>query len=154
MPSFGMQTRWFYCVVVLVTILAPLGMGAQSQPDIPTIAPDRLSTVLSGSGPKPLVLQVGPHLLYRTAHIRGAQYAGPASEPAGIELIRNRVHGLKHGAAIVIYCGCCPWNHCPNIHPAYAELQKMGFTNVKALYLPNNFKTDWHDKGYPTETGD
>jgi hypothetical protein len=27
----------------------------------------------------------------------------------------------------------------------------MGFKNVKALELPENLKTDWIDKGYPTE---
>jgi hypothetical protein len=26
----------------------------------------------------------------------------------------------------------------------------MGFTNVKALYIANNFGTDWVDKGYPS----
>jgi hypothetical protein len=29
----------------------------------------------------------------------------------------------------------------------------MGFTNVKALYLANNFGADWADKGYPVEAG-
>jgi hypothetical protein len=29
----------------------------------------------------------------------------------------------------------------------------MGFTNVKALYLANNFGADWADKGYPVEPG-
>jgi hypothetical protein len=26
----------------------------------------------------------------------------------------------------------------------------MGFSNVKVLYIANNFGTDWLDKGYPT----
>jgi hypothetical protein len=29
----------------------------------------------------------------------------------------------------------------------------MGFTNVKVLYLTDNFGTDWADKGYPVERG-
>jgi hypothetical protein len=29
----------------------------------------------------------------------------------------------------------------------------MGFTNAKVLHLPEYFKTDWIDKGYPVETG-
>jgi hypothetical protein len=29
----------------------------------------------------------------------------------------------------------------------------MGFTNVKVLYLANNFGADWADKGYPVEQG-
>jgi hypothetical protein len=29
----------------------------------------------------------------------------------------------------------------------------MGFTNVKALYLADNFGADWAGKGYPVEQG-
>lgn len=142
--------------VLVIASAGALGIAAAqtSSPDIPNISAEDLAKVLKSSGPKPLILQVGPQMLYRTAHIQGAEYAGMAAEPAGLQKLRDRVKGLKHNAAIVIYCGCCPWEHCPNIHPAYAELHKMGFSNVKALYLPNNFKTDWHDKGYPTQSGE
>jgi len=34
---------------------------------------------------------------------------------------------------------------------AYRFLVGMGFTNVKALYLPNNFGDDWASKGYRVE---
>jgi hypothetical protein len=27
----------------------------------------------------------------------------------------------------------------------------MGFTHVRALYVPSNFKADWIDQGYPVE---
>jgi hypothetical protein len=30
----------------------------------------------------------------------------------------------------------------------------MGFSNVKVLYVANNFGTDWVDKGYPTVKGE
>jgi len=30
----------------------------------------------------------------------------------------------------------------------------MGFTNVKVLYISNNFGTDWVSKGYPVAKGD
>jgi hypothetical protein len=52
---------------------------------------------------------------------------------------------------IVIYCGCCPWEKCPNIRPAFAALQEMGFTHVKALYVPDNLAKDWIGKGFPTD---
>jgi hypothetical protein len=29
----------------------------------------------------------------------------------------------------------------------------MGFTNVKVLYLADNFGADWVDRGYPVERG-
>jgi len=142
-------------VLFALSVCAVAQQPAPKAPqDIATISAQQLAAILDAKGAKPLVLQVGPQMLYRTAHIQGAEYAGMAAEPAGLQKLRDRVQKLKRTAEIVIYCGCCPWEHCPNIHPAYAELHKMGFTNVKALYLPNNFKTDWHDKGYPTQTGD
>jgi thiosulfate/3-mercaptopyruvate sulfurtransferase len=54
----------------------------------------------------------------------------------------------------VLYCGCCPWSHCPNVHTAYQELQALGFTSVKVLYIADDFGTDWVDKGYPTAKGE
>jgi hypothetical protein len=35
----------------------------------------------------------------------------------------------------VIYCGCCPWTHCPNMKPADDALHAMGFTKVKSLSI-------------------
>ena len=132
----------------------PRAQHSETQQEMPRISPEDLTAVLRGSGAKPLVLQVGVARLFRYAHIRDSEYAGPASEAAGIEMLRKRVQALPRTASIVIYCGCCPWEHCPNVHPAYDELRKMGFSNVRALYLPNNFKSDWDDKGYPTAKGE
>jgi hypothetical protein len=53
----------------------------------------------------------------------------------------------------VLYCGCCPWNRCPNIEPAFSKLKEMGFTDVKVLYLAENFGADWAAKGYSVEKG-
>lgn len=99
-----------------------------------------------------MILQVGSRLMFQEAHIRGAEYAGPGSDEAGLSLLRKRVAALGHGTPIVIYCGCCPWSHCPNIWPAYQTLIRMGFTQVKALYIADNFGTDWVSKGYPVES--
>jgi thiosulfate/3-mercaptopyruvate sulfurtransferase len=142
-------------IAVVLLSLTVAGAAQQGKPqEMPRISPEDLAAVLRGSGAKPLVLQVGVARLFRYAHIRGSEYAGPASEPEGIEMLRKRVQALPRTASIVIYCGCCPWEHCPNVKPAYDELRKMGFRNVKALYLPNNFKFDWDDKGYPTAKGE
>jgi hypothetical protein len=118
------------------------------------INPDELVKVLQSSGgEKPVILNVGPHLVYMQAHIPTAEYVGAASDPQGIESLRRRVKSLPHDRFIVLYCGCCPWSHCPNVRPAYNELHKTGFTNVKVLYIADNFGTDWVDKGYPTIKG-
>ena len=102
---------------------------------------------------KPLILQVGSHMLFAQAHIPGSEYIGPGSQPAGIQQLRNRVNSLSRKKLIVLYCGCCPLNRCPNLGPAFAKMSEMGFTNVKVLYLANNFGADWADKGYPVEHG-
>lgn len=95
-----------------------------------------------------LILQVGSRTLFDEAHIPGSEYAGPGSQPQGREMLRHRVAGLPRNSAVVIYCGCCPWNHCPNIGPAWRLLHQMGFTHVKALYLADNLGADWISRGY------
>ncbi len=114
---------------------------------------DLLDILQAPKGEKPLILNIGPHLLYMQAHIPGSEYIGAGSESQGIESLRRRVKPLPHNKFIVLYCGCCPWSHCPNVRPAYSELHKAGFTNVKVLYIADNFGTDWVYKGYPTIKG-
>ena len=118
------------------------------------ITPDELARSLQSAKQKPLVLQVGPRTLYAQAHIPGAEFMGAGSSDAGQQKLRERVKSLPHNTAIVIYCGCCPWGNCPNMHPAYQLLHSLGFTNVKALYIADNFGTDWVSKGYPVAKGD
>ena len=113
------------------------------------VQPKELASQISTKGP--VVIQVGPNVLYRSKHIPGALYAGPGNTPAGIALLRSAVEKLPHDREIVIYCGCCPWDVCPNIKPAMEVLRTMGFSRVKALYLPTNFKKDWIDAGLPTQ---
>jgi len=113
------------------------------------ITTDELAKELKNSKThKPLILQVGFKFLYNTGHIPASKYVGPASEKSGIKSIKNEVKSLKKNKSIVIYCGCCPWGHCPNIRPAYKTLKDLGFTNVKVLYIPQDFGKDWADAGY------
>ena len=63
----------------------------------------------------------------------------------------STVVSVSKKKTIVLYCGCCPWNRCPNLGPAFKHLQELGFTNVKVLYLADNLGTDWVAKGYPVE---
>lgn len=130
---------------------------AGSAVTIPTgqlMQPTELNQLLSAAGgQKPLVLQVGSKVLFTESHIKGAEYAGPGARDEGLKALRDRVSALPRTSFIVIYCGCCPWSRCPNIAPAYKALTEMGFTHVKALYLENNFGTDWAGKGYAVESG-
>src|SRR5579862_9123710 len=98
-----------------------------------------------------LVIHVGFPVLYRSAHITGSAYAGPGSKDEGIADLRKAVAGQPRSREIILYCGCCPWDKCPNIRPAFAALRDMGFTHLRVMVVPQNLKTDWVDKGYPTE---
>ncbi len=145
--------------VALLMACAAVGALAQTKPaDIPAAAliqPADFAKLLQASnGNKPLVIQVGSRVLYAEAHIPGAEYLGPASSDDSRQKLRERVQELPHNQPIVLYCGCCPWSHCPNVKPAFQELQALGFTNVKVLYIANNFGADWVEKGYPVTRGE
>jgi hypothetical protein len=128
--------------------------SALSIPNAQLLQPEELNRLLHAKGEeKPLVLQVGSHVLFAESHIQGAEYAGPGSQPAGLNLLQQRVSFLSKKSFIVLYCGCCPWNRCPNLGPAYWQLHNLGFTRVKVLYLADNFGAGWASKGYPVESG-
>jgi len=125
-------------------------LAAVEAADLPVIQPQDAAAALAASR-KPVVLYVGFNVLYRSKHIPGAVYAGPAGRPEGLELLKKSVANLAKDRDIFLYCGCCPWDKCPNIRPAVEMLTGMGFTRVKAIHLPQDFKFDWIDKGYPVE---
>ena len=131
-------------ILSLLPVCALLLMSADST----LIEPPGLVARLSS---KPAIFHVGPNVLYRSKHIPGAIYAGPGSKSEGLALLKESVSGLPRDREIVIYCGCCPWDRCPNVQPAMALLNEMGFKRVKALHLAQNFKTDWIDHNYPIE---
>lgn len=121
---------------------------------IPTehlIQADVLNKLLQTQANQPLVLQVGSKLMFAEAHIRGSQYVGPGSTSAGLQALESVVASSPKNRLIVLYCGCCPWGRCPNVGPAFKHLRDLGYTNVKVLYLANNFGDDWVSKGYVTE---
>ncbi len=136
----------------------PFTQAATTQSDSSApqlIQPEELARSLQSSkGDDALILQVGFHVLYLQAHIPHAAYIGPASGQEGLQQLRKRVAALPHSQPIVLYCGCCPWSKCPNVNPAYKQLRDMGFTNVKVLYIADNFGKDWVDKGYPVARGE
>ena len=145
----------FFIGIITLTLAWPLIADQASLiPSSRLISPEDLVKILqSGNGEKPLAIQVGSHVLYSEAHIPGSQYLGPASTEGGLQLLRKRMDTLPRNKFIVLYCGCCPWSHCPNIKPADDALRAMGFTNVRVLYIADNFGVNWVDKGYPFAKG-
>ncbi|MBZ5620032.1 MAG: rhodanese-like domain-containing protein [Acidobacteriia bacterium] len=119
--------------------------------DLPVIQPKDLAAQLRSPAARPAIIQVGPNLLYRSHHIPGSVYGGPAGKPEGLDALKAAVKDLPRDRDLVIYCGCCPWDRCPNVKPAIELLKQLGFTRVKAMYSATNFKTDWIDQGYPVE---
>ena len=133
----------------------PAPLSATTVPQTDLVQPAELAGMLKpGFGDRPVVFQVGSFVMFQQAHIPNAGFAGPGSQANGMILLKKFSAPLKKNQLIVIYCGCCPWNHCPNIGPAYKQLHDLGFTNVKALYIASNFGDDWVSKGYPVEKGE
>jgi len=148
-------TKIVIAIAATFLMVLPVAGQATSIPASRQITPEDLVKLLQGSPQqKPLMIQVGSHVLYTQAHIPGSEYIGPASSEAGLQQLRKRVAMLRRTQLVVLYCGCCPWSHCPNVEPADNALHKMGFRNVKILYIAENFGSDWVNKGYPTAKGD
>lgn len=140
-----------YPEVVTLARLLLAGALLAAAAEMALIQPPELVSRLSA---KPAIFQVGPNVLYRSKHIPASVYAGPGSKLEGLTLLKSAVAKLPHDREIVLYCGCCPWAHCPNIHPAYKQLRDLGYTNLKVLYFANDFGKDWVAKGYPTAKGE
>jgi hypothetical protein len=93
---------------------------------------------------QPLVYCIGPQAI-----IKNSIDIGSVAVSANLKGLEQQLAKLPKDANIVIYCGCCPFNVCPNIRPAFKLLNDMGFKNQKLLNLPHNLKVDWIDHGYP-----
>ena len=118
------------------------------------VEPQQFAKAISTStSDRPVVIYVGFPALYSGAHIRNSILAGPGSKPEALDQLRQVVKLLPRTKQIAIYCGCCPFDHCPNIRPAYTYLRNMGFQNITVVHIPTNLHTDWVAKGYPTTKG-
>src|SRR5690348_7304759 len=94
--------------------LPMLAVLAFSQ-DLSLVEPADLAKTLESAAKKPTVICVAFPVLYRSKHIAGATFAGPGNKPEGIEALKKAVAGMPKDADIVLYCGCCPMERCPNV---------------------------------------
>ena len=101
----------------------------------------------------PTIVYVGFRTLFEGGHIPGASFHGTTSKEDGLAEFKKWLATLPRTTNLVIYCGCCPFDKCPNIRPAYAALHDVGFTHVRVLVLPTSFAADWVEKGYPMQKG-
>lgn len=138
-------------VAFVICALAVSGLGQDEVlPKDALMETAALAKAIQGGHP-PIVIAVPFAVLYRAKHILHAVDGGVGSKPEGLEKLKLSVAKLPKDADIVVYCGCCPMDKCPNIRPAFRALKQLGFTHVRALNVPTNMHTDWYTKGYPTE---
>ncbi len=117
-----------------------------------TVTPPDLVRELSvATGDKPVVVYTGPPFLYRIGHVPGAVAHGQAADPEALAGLKAWAESLPRSTNLVVYCGCCPLDSCPNLRPSFAALRAMGFTRLRALMLPDSFGRDWAEQGFPVE---
>ncbi len=107
---------------------------------------DLAEKIKTNAKDKPIIFNCGP-----MENIKTAVFVGRATSATFSDKIKSTLSMEAKTKAIVVYCGCCSYSSCPNLKPAYDEVLKQGFKNVKVLELPEGIKPDWVAKGYPTE---
>jgi len=143
-------------LVALTPLVSVLVHAHPTDPWAPaqTVQPAQLVKELQQEkDPLPTVIYVGVRALYAGAHIPGAVHYGPGSTEQGISDLKKFATTLPKSADVVLYCGCCPWEKCPNLRPAFLALKDVGFGRLRVLILPTNFNADWVEKGYPVHQG-
>jgi len=109
------------------------------------IEPSALAAIIANpKANQPKIFNIGV-----VDNIKGAINMGGVSEKENLQKLNNALSKLPKSTFLVVYCGCCPFERCPNIRPAVNLLKTLGFTNSKLLNLPTNLKQNWVDKGYP-----
>ncbi len=109
------------------------------------LAPSELSATLKSNKDLPVVFSIGPG-----AVIPNSKEMGMIREAVNMNKFKEALSKLPKDTKIVVYCGCCPYEHCPNVRPAIQLLKEMKFTNYKLLDLPHYIRVDWIQKGYQT----
>ena len=127
---------------------------ADPWPSSQTMEPGQLAKMLTDKySSVPTVVFVGFRSLYVGGHVPDAAFHGTASSEPGLAELKAWAATLSRSTDLVIYCGCCPFDKCPNVRPAYAVLAGMGFKKLRVLDLPTSFAVDWAGKGYPMQKG-
>ena len=129
--------------------------AAEPWPSATVLHPEVLAHELGNAKGEstPTIVYVGFRTLFEGGHIPGAKFQGTASKDDGLTELKKWAAALPRSTNLVIYCGCCPFDHCPNIRPAYKALHEMGFSRLRVLVLPTSFATDWVEKGFPIQKG-
>ena len=140
----GKIIKCFLFIMVFVIAQKTFAQNPENWTSRQLIEPSELAQTLQEGKNIPVIISVGP-----AATIPNSVETGMAKEKENRDTLKSKLTALPKDTKIVIYCGCCPFEHCPNVRPAIALLKDMKFTNYQLLNLPHNIKADWIDKGYP-----
>jgi hypothetical protein len=157
--SLVLSLPTFLLALFFVALPFPTLQGQEKKPSDPwssseTMRPAELAKTLTDKYTSvPTVVFVGFRSLYVGGHVPDAAFHGTASTEQGLAELKSWAASLRRDSDLVIYCGCCPFDKCPNIRPAYTTLNGMGFKKIRVLMLPTSFAVDWADKGYPIQKG-
>jgi len=113
---------------------------------------DLVKELRGATANRPTVVCTGVRALYRAGHVPGASFHGPAGSSEGLADLKQWAEPLPRSTNLVLYCGCCPFDVCPNVRPAFTTLRDMGFTRLRVVIMPKNFATDWVGNNYPVES--
>ncbi len=136
-----------HCSIIFLLIISCLqskGQKPENWTADQLLEPSALAKTLQSKKDIPVIYSVGPG-----AVIPRSIDMGMANDSTNLERFKQAISKLPKATNIVVYCGCCPFDHCPNVWPAIDVLHKMKFTNYHLLNLPHNIKSDWISKGYP-----
>ena len=153
-PKKFSHLRVLILFALAVSVRLAIASSADPWSAAQTVQPAQLAEELKQiKDPSPLVIYVGVRTLYNGAHIPGAVFHGPGSTEQGITDLKKYAATLPKNSDVVLYCGCCPLEKCPNLRPAFTAIREVGFARLRVLILPTNFDTDWVEKGYPIQKG-
>jgi hypothetical protein len=146
------KSQYFFCFILLIlgsSVKAQVATKASTLEPEPwketqLLQPSVLAAKLKANSPHGIILNIG-----FVEDIKDAKHIGSVNQADNLEKLKKTVASLPKNTELIIYCGCCPLHtKCPNARPAYRELTKLGFTNIKVLDLVTNLKTDWVNQGY------
>lgn len=145
--KFSIMKKWkaFLLAAGLFLVANAQAQNPINWTDKQLMEPATLAQTMAAKKDVPLVISMGPGAL-----IPNSVDIGPGNEAENIAELKSLLATKKKTDKVVVYCGCCPFDRCPNVRPAIAALKDAGFTNYYLLNLKTNLKTDWIDKGFPT----
>lgn len=139
-----MKKRLGFAVVFFVFLFSASAQNPVNWTKEQLLEPATLAAMMQSKKDLPALISVGPG-----ATIPNSIHIGPTNDAGNLANLEKKLKAMPKSAAVVIYCGCCPFENCPNVRPAIAMLKDQKFTNYKLLNIPRNIKADWIDKGYP-----